>query len=607
MNSYPYPDFSEHGYQILQELGRNREGGRITWLASNIDHREVVLKQFCFAQAGSSWSGFQAHQREIDVLKGLEHSGIPRYLSSFATSDGFCLVQEYINAPSLAQTRSFAPEEIKQIAINALEILVYLQSLNPAVIHRDIKPENILVDEQLKVYIIDFGFARIGSQDVSASSVFRGTPGFIPPEQMFKPTDATDLYALGVTLICLLTGIQSTKIDQLQDQDDPYLIKFHHLLPRLSLRFLGWLEKMVQPLQKNRFANAQSALEALKPLDVIRVAGVDFSETVLEFKANRLGEKLTQSITIENPIADTLLQGRWEVAPHPQDPPHTPDNHAWISMIPAQFSGNYTRFQVEVDTSTLMADKHYKRQLILHSNAYPQTHTLTVKVQTAALPIEKRKIASGDLIQLFLMAVVVAMATTWFITYPASAVASWLLQQRYEKTLFMGILSLMAGFWVGYYKLELGVAGAVHSGVGWFVGLFVGEAVGLFVGEAVGEAVGGAVGEAVGGAVGEAVGGAVGGLVGGLVGIVGMAVVLSARDWVINLAKDSFTTVLILLILGFGASVGTGIIAGFLNPFILLALIGTSLTTLSMLLYSPLKRRKLIAKYRQSEESLIKP
>ncbi|WP_201788403.1 hypothetical protein [Trichormus sp. NMC-1] len=61
------------------------------------------------------------------------------------------------------------------------------------------------------------------------------------------------------------------------------------------------------------------------------------------------------------------------------------------------------------------------------------------------------------------------------------------------------------------------------------------------------------------------------------------------------------------LILGFGASVGAGIIIGFLNPFILLALTGTSLPALSMLLYSPLKQRKLIAKYRQSEESLIKP
>ncbi|WP_242055261.1 MULTISPECIES: hypothetical protein [Nostocales] len=51
-----YSDFSPHGYQIISELGRNREGGRITWLASNINTgKQVVLKQFCFAQAGSTW------------------------------------------------------------------------------------------------------------------------------------------------------------------------------------------------------------------------------------------------------------------------------------------------------------------------------------------------------------------------------------------------------------------------------------------------------------------------------------------------------------------------------------------------------------------------
>ncbi|MFN6479824.1 hypothetical protein [Nostoc sp. DedQUE07] len=107
--------------------------------------------------------------------------------------------------------------------------------------------------------------------------------------------------------------------------------------------------------------------------------------------------------------------------------------------------------------------------------------------------------------------------------------------------------------------------------VGWFVGWFMGWVVGLVAGWAVGEAVG------------------------------------WAMDWVINLAEDSFTTVLILLTLGFGATVGTGIIASFLNPFILLALTVTSLPALSMLLFSPLKRRRLITKYRQSEESLIKP
>jgi len=246
------------------------------------------------------------------------------------------------------------------------------------------------------------------------------------------------------------------------------------------LRFIGWLEKMVQPKQKDRFTNAELALESLKPLDVIRVPAVDFSETVLEFKANWLGEKLRRDINIENPIPDTLLKGKWEVAPHPQDSPHTPDTHAWISVKPAQFSRNNIYCQVEVDTSKLMADKQYKRQLILHSNAYPASHTLTVKVQTAALPIEKIKLPYWRLIAMFLLVVMV--------------------------NLFTIILIL-----------------------------------------------------------------------------------------------------LILLILGLEISVGTGTIIGFLNPLVLLALTGTSLPALFMLLYPPLKRRKLIAKYRQSEESLIKP
>ncbi len=91
-----YPDFQEQGYQVIRELRCNREGGRITWLATNINtEQQEVIKQFCFAQAGSNWSGSKAHAREIQVLKRLDHPGIPSYLHSFSTSDGFCLVQSY--------------------------------------------------------------------------------------------------------------------------------------------------------------------------------------------------------------------------------------------------------------------------------------------------------------------------------------------------------------------------------------------------------------------------------------------------------------------------------------------------------------------------------
>ena len=93
------------------------------------------------------------------------------------------------------------------------------------------------------------------------------------------------------------------------------------------------------------------------------------------------------------------------------------------------------------------------------------------------------------------------------------------------------------------------------------------------------------------------------------VGVVTAISMVMAVTLAVDMAKEAknlFTNILILLILGLGISVGTGIIIGF-NTFILLALTGTSLPALSMLVYPPLKRRKLIAKYRQSEESLIKP
>ncbi len=270
MDVSDYPDFSSHGYQVTRELGRNREAGRITYQATaqNLD-QQVVIKEFRFALADANWSGFKAYQREIEMLQQLEHLRIPRYLDCFETKVGFCLVQEYKNAPSLVERRSFNPEDIKQIALSVLEILVYLQRRTPPIIHRDIKPENILVDKQLNAYLVDFGFARIRGGELALSSVAAGTPGFMPPEEQFgRPlTEASDLYSLGATLICLLTGIRSVDIGTLIDDD--YRFDLKKLVPQLSASFISWLEKMVAPNVKQRFDNATVALEALKSNRVV--------------------------------------------------------------------------------------------------------------------------------------------------------------------------------------------------------------------------------------------------------------------------------------------------------------------------------------------------
>ncbi|MCC3448783.1 MAG: serine/threonine protein kinase [Microcoleus sp. PH2017_25_DOB_D_A] len=266
-----FPDFSNYGYQITRELGHNRAGGRVTYLATEINtKRSVVVKQFQFAQTGANWAEYQAYEKEIQILRALDNPNIPRYLDSFQTASGFCMVQEYKDANSLATSPQQTPQKTKQIAISVLEILKYLQNRVPPVIHRDLKPENILVDDRLNVSLVDFGFARIGGGEVAASSVVKGTLGFMPPEQMFNRqlTVASDLYSLGATLICLLIGINSTEIGSLMDDTGP--INFKHRLPQLTPEFLDWLQKMVEPNFKHRYPSADAALNALIPLEVVQ-------------------------------------------------------------------------------------------------------------------------------------------------------------------------------------------------------------------------------------------------------------------------------------------------------------------------------------------------
>jgi serine/threonine protein kinase len=586
------PDFSTLGYQVIRELGHNYVGGRITYLATNLRiQQSVVVKQFHFAKFSSDWSGFKAYEREIQVLQGLNHPGIPRYLDSFETPDGFCMVQEYKNAQSLSVPRSFAPDEIKQIAASILEILVYLQNRIPSVIHRDIKPENILVDEQLNVYLVDFGFARIGGGEVAMSSVALGTLGFMPPEQLYNRqlTEATDLYSLGMTLICLLTGTKSTAIDALIDEDNQ--INFKPLVSQLSFRFIDWLEKLVQPNPKNRYANAAAALEALKPIYVIRIPEVQLSQSSLKFKASRLRERLIQTITVNNPIPETVLEGSWEVAPHPSDPPHTPQTHAWIKVAPAQFASNRAECRITVDTSQLMADKTYERQILLHTNSTTETYAISVQVQTDAIPITARKPPYLSLVLLG------GSCCGW----------SWLFFQLLPFWNFPSAISIPLIIVFGGAFSEA-VSGGVAKNIfkhiqpppmfnfptglgGILLFLFFLQIILL--------------------AVGVIIGGYVMYITVLFLIFIGAYSVSTVKYLGAEIKKKGFnqkaSVALLILTIGLGTSLGVGLKLGALNLPVLAAVLGTSLPLAGMLFYPPLQRRQLIAKYRKSEQNLIKP
>jgi serine/threonine protein kinase len=234
-------------YRVIRELGQNLFGGRVTFLAEDVTCKKVVIKEFQFTRSGANWDGYKAVEREIATLQHLDHPSIPKYLNSFETDAGFCLIQEYKDARSLGAVGTLETDVVWDIAHELLQILVYLQEQTPPIIHRDIKPENVLIDAQRQIYLVDFGFAKLGLSDISQSSTAMGTFGFMAPEQLLNRqiTTATDLYGVGATLICMLCGIRSVDLGQLIDES--MWINFRPQLKHLSKERLLWMDQMVAP------------------------------------------------------------------------------------------------------------------------------------------------------------------------------------------------------------------------------------------------------------------------------------------------------------------------------------------------------------------------
>jgi serine/threonine protein kinase len=325
-------------YVKVKELESDTQTSQKTYLGKNKTTQQlVIIKEFEFTRQSASWGGVKAYQNQIKALSKLNHPGIPGYLKCFATKDGLGIIREYKEAKSLAESRSFEPEEIKKIAINLLEILVYLQELEKPVFHKNIKPENILIDEELNSFLIDFGLPVIDSQGTIKDSQ-AGIKGFMPPEQERNKqlTKSTDLYGLAVSLICGLTQTPSVQVNKLIGADGRFNIA--GVIPsNISMDFVEWLEKMLQPYPRSRYADAAAALEALKELDVSRSPLPICDRDFLEFKANLYGEKLVETVKVTNRVPDTLLEGSWQMMPHPSEPKNSRSfsKSNWISVNPA--------------------------------------------------------------------------------------------------------------------------------------------------------------------------------------------------------------------------------------------------------------------------------
>ncbi|MEH2002376.1 MAG: serine/threonine-protein kinase [Nostoc sp.] len=259
-------DIIAHQYRILDTLGQGGSG--TTYLAQDLKSTQQVALKALSLHRMTDWKMMELFEREAKILSQLNHPGIPEYLGYFQVETledrYFYIAQQLAEGKTLAALVESgwrtSEDEVRRIAIQILEILVYLHSLKPPVVHRDIKPQNIIRRDDGQMFLVDFGAVQHTYYTTfMRGSTVVGTYGYMAPEQFRgQAVPATDLYALGATLLFILTHCSPADL-----QTDGLKINFRPRV-QISEEFADWLEKMLEPDTEDRFSSAQEAWEVLQ-------------------------------------------------------------------------------------------------------------------------------------------------------------------------------------------------------------------------------------------------------------------------------------------------------------------------------------------------------
>lgn len=205
-------------YQVLRTLGQGGMG--TTTLAWDRDKAKaqqpgsspaaslVVLKEMN-ADMAQIAKAQELFEREAKTLKSLHHPGIPQFFDFFVEGSKKYLVMEMLHGEDLEKRiynrGPVLPQQAIEWMIQSCEVLEYIHSQKPPIVHRDIKPANLLVRHRDNgISVLDFGAVKeIGTPPGTRI----GVEGYTAPEQdRGQPLPQSDLYAIGPTLIFLLSA-----------------------------------------------------------------------------------------------------------------------------------------------------------------------------------------------------------------------------------------------------------------------------------------------------------------------------------------------------------------------------------------------------------------
>ncbi|RUS94255.1 hypothetical protein DSM107003_37870 [Trichormus variabilis SAG 1403-4b] len=271
-----------------------------------------VIKQFLPQAQGtdSIEKASQLFAQEAQRLEELgKHPQIPELMAYFTSDNRQYLVQEFVKGETLQteldKNGVFSEKQIKGLLIELLQILEFVHSKQ--VIHRDIKPENIICSSDKKLFLVDFGAAKIVKpQQRTATGTIIGSAEYCAPEQsMGKPLFISDLYSLGVTCLHLLTGV--SPFDLYSPMEGEWVWR-DYLNGNVVSNELGKiLEKLANPIAKHRYQSVKEVIQALNFVNQQDTSQIPINQTPINIFSTSVPSRYQK-------LEQLLSAGKWKEA-----------------------------------------------------------------------------------------------------------------------------------------------------------------------------------------------------------------------------------------------------------------------------------------------------
>lgn len=266
------------GYELKRKIGEGGMGQVYEAWQPALD-RKVAIK-ILPRELVEDPSMVRRFQREAKAAGGLNHENVIPVYDFGKVGDEYYLVMEFVDGRNLEEILDTQDKIRQDVALKITkQVCKALQHAHQhGITHRDMKPNNIMITKDGKAKLADLGLAKRldgKSGNITQTGVIVGTPAFMAPEQITNPKGVdlrTDLYGLGVTLFCMVTG--STPFETRTTMEVVHdLVTGVSAIPRempgVHPAVIAMIHKLTAPKPDDRFQSADDVLAAIRDAEAI--------------------------------------------------------------------------------------------------------------------------------------------------------------------------------------------------------------------------------------------------------------------------------------------------------------------------------------------------